>query len=227
MSTLPDELWKKILEIGVETRGFTHMELCSLSVTSCDLYRLSEDDHLWCHLLSTDFPDKSTHLPAESSKAANRSWFVLEKLKSLIAKKREAQQHSKNVEEFENLLKEKSQKLWSMLTEISRWQPEAVRAKHPQIVNNSVLLVEPRIDALEVELLQHKPNHTIASVKQKKNTNLISYWRVTIFIVILISSSSKSPTLHSFLLVFGLLPLLPEMELSQLKTHAKNYSQRF
>ena len=45
--------------------------------------------------------------------------FVLEKLKSFIAKKREAQQHSKNVEEFENLLKDKSYKLSSMLTEIS------------------------------------------------------------------------------------------------------------
>ncbi|KAL5549400.1 hypothetical protein UlMin_004631 [Ulmus minor] len=179
MSTLPDDLWKQILEIEVQTRGFTHRGLYSLSVTSCDLYRLSEDDHLWCHLLSTTFPDKSTPLLAESSKATYRSWFVLEKLKSLITKKREAQQHSKNVEEFKNLLKEKSHKLRSMLTKISSlhrvrlasialkgWKTKAVHAKHQQIVDNIVLLVEPRIDALEVEV---KPCKQQISWQEKAN----------------------------------------------------------
>ncbi|KAL5547035.1 hypothetical protein UlMin_006722, partial [Ulmus minor] len=171
MSILPDELWRRILEIGVQTRGFTYKDLCCLSISSRRLRRLSEDDHLWSHLLSSDFPPNSTPFPSKSSKAVYKLRFERDRDKKLAAQRRavlrkESQvvEHSRKLREFENRLREENEKLRSTFIELSNlhkvrqasvalnvWQPEVVRGKHKQIVEQSVVPVESRVHALEME----------------------------------------------------------------------------
>ncbi|CAJ2671943.1 unnamed protein product [Trifolium pratense] len=56
MSSLPEELWTKILELGIQNSGLTYEDLCWISISCRLLHRLSSEDSLWNHLLSTDFP---------------------------------------------------------------------------------------------------------------------------------------------------------------------------
>lgn len=60
MSLLPDELWRRILEIGVQSGGFSYKDLCCLSISCRRFHRLSDEDLLWSHLLSADFPSSSS-----------------------------------------------------------------------------------------------------------------------------------------------------------------------
>lgn len=71
MSSLPDELWRRILEIGIGIgmRSLTYKDLCCISISCRRLHRLSSEDSLWNHLLSSDF----SPLPHPHSSAASSS----------------------------------------------------------------------------------------------------------------------------------------------------------
>lgn len=82
--TLPDELWRRILEIGTASNApppppprFTYKDLCCLSITCRRLRRLSSEDSLWSSLLLSDFPPppsdastNSTHTTSTSSSSS-------------------------------------------------------------------------------------------------------------------------------------------------------------
>lgn len=55
MSVLPDELWRRVLELGVQSCGFSYKDLCCISISCRRLHRLSDEDPFWNHLLSSDF----------------------------------------------------------------------------------------------------------------------------------------------------------------------------
>ncbi|CAJ2642018.1 unnamed protein product [Trifolium pratense] len=62
MSSLPEELWSRILEIGIEKSNFSHKDLCCISISCRLLHRLSSDDSLWNFLFSDDdFPPSTSH----------------------------------------------------------------------------------------------------------------------------------------------------------------------
>lgn len=63
MSVLPDELWRRVLELGVQICGFTYKDLCRISITSRRLHRLSNENLFWNSLLSSDFPLTLTSTP--------------------------------------------------------------------------------------------------------------------------------------------------------------------
>lgn len=67
MSELPDELWRQILEIGVNSHGLNYKDLCCVSISSRRLRRLSDDDCFWSHLLSSDYPSSSSSFPSSAS----------------------------------------------------------------------------------------------------------------------------------------------------------------
>ncbi|KAG8372310.1 hypothetical protein BUALT_Bualt12G0052900 [Buddleja alternifolia] len=50
-SVLPDELWRRIMEIGIETESLDYKAICCLSATCRRLRRLADDDLIWLHLL--------------------------------------------------------------------------------------------------------------------------------------------------------------------------------
>ncbi|KAG8372307.1 hypothetical protein BUALT_Bualt12G0052600 [Buddleja alternifolia] len=56
-SVLPDELWRRIMEIGIEAKSLDHKAICRLSTTCRRLRRLAGDDSVWSLLvLHSDFP---------------------------------------------------------------------------------------------------------------------------------------------------------------------------
>lgn len=63
MAELPDELWRRILEMGVSgsypnpnPNRLTLKDLCCICISCRRFRRLSSDDSLWSSLLSSDFP---------------------------------------------------------------------------------------------------------------------------------------------------------------------------
>ncbi|XP_070051202.1 F-box protein SKIP24 isoform X2 [Nicotiana tomentosiformis] len=117
-SALPDELWRRILEIGIEFYNFNYKDLCCLSITCRRLNRLSSDDSLWSSLFSADFPQYPIKQHRSSSSVSNKSLYKI----------REAS------------------------VALNVWQPEVVRGKQKQIVEQCNVPVNNRIHAIEMEL---------------------------------------------------------------------------
>ncbi|KAM1523775.1 hypothetical protein ACFX10_008444 [Malus domestica] len=174
MSTLPDELWRRILEIGVQRGSFSYKDLCRISISSARLRRLSDEDSLWSHLLSSDLPTSSsiTSPNPSTSKSLYKIRFERERDKKMAAHRRavlrkESQvvERSMKLREMEARLAEETQKMQATLTELSSlsrirqasvalnvWQPEIVRGRQKQIVEQCVVPVESRFHSLEMEL---------------------------------------------------------------------------
>ncbi|KAL2459327.1 F-box domain-containing protein [Forsythia ovata] len=55
MSELPDDVWRRIMVIGVENLVLDFEDLCRLSLTCKRLYKLSNEDSLWSLMLHQDF----------------------------------------------------------------------------------------------------------------------------------------------------------------------------
>lgn len=71
-SALPEELWRRILEIGIESSNFNYKDLCCLSITCTLLNRLSSDDSLWSSLFFADFPQ---YQQPSSSCSVSSKWL--------------------------------------------------------------------------------------------------------------------------------------------------------
>ncbi|THG00245.1 hypothetical protein TEA_000699 [Camellia sinensis var. sinensis] len=147
MSVLPEELWRRILEIGVvETPNLLNFkDLCCLSITCKRLYRLSNDPSLWFER-------------GKARKLAAHHRAVL-RIESQIA------EHSRKLQEIQLRSVEETEKMKATGAELSNlrkvrqasvalnvWQPEVVRGRHKQIVEQCVVPADSRIHALEMEL---------------------------------------------------------------------------
>ncbi|KAL7197858.1 hypothetical protein ACSBR2_020388 [Camellia fascicularis] len=192
MSVPPDELWRRILEIGVvETQNLLNFkDLCCLSITCKRLYRLSNDPSLWSSLLSSDFPQFQYPLSSSSSnfiinnnnnnnpslnsspKALYKIRFERDKARKLAAHHRAVlrieshiAEHSRKLQEIQLRSVEETEKMKATGAELSNlckvrqasvalnvWQPEVVRGRHKQIVEQCVVPADSRIHALEMEL---------------------------------------------------------------------------
>ncbi|KAG8372320.1 hypothetical protein BUALT_Bualt12G0053900 [Buddleja alternifolia] len=62
MSMLPDDLWNRIMEIGIGTKSLDYKDICRLSVTCRGLRLLAGDDSVWSPLLLSDFASSSKDL---------------------------------------------------------------------------------------------------------------------------------------------------------------------
>ncbi|CAL0323370.1 unnamed protein product [Lupinus luteus] len=177
MSSLPDELWRRILEIGIGTRGFTYKDLCCTSISCRRLHRLSGEDPLWNHLLSSDFSSTNTlsSKPFPTSSSAKSVYkFRFEKDKerriaahrrAVLRKKSEIAERSRKLTVIEIQMGQETTKLKESTAELSNlrrvrqasvalnvWQPEVVRGRQKQVVEQCVVPSESRIRALEMEL---------------------------------------------------------------------------
>ncbi|XP_010458131.1 PREDICTED: F-box protein SKIP24 isoform X3 [Camelina sativa] len=171
---IPDELWRKILEIGVKSSAFSYKDLCCISITSRRLRRLSSDDCFWDLLLFHDFP---THIISASSsqsptKFIYKTRFERDKERKLAAHRRallrkesEISEWRRRIRELESRLSEEADRLQSASLEFSNlhkvrqasvalkvWQPEVVRGRQKQLVEQNAVPVEGRLRALEMEI---------------------------------------------------------------------------
>ncbi|XP_065636204.1 F-box protein SKIP24 [Quercus suber] len=130
-SFLPDELWRRILEIGIKTSGFRYKDLCSISISCRRLHRLSNENSLWSHLLSSDFPSSSSSSSSSSTtksstKTLYRERFERDREKKLAVNRRivlrkESQivEHSRKIREIETRLADENHKLKTTVSELS------------------------------------------------------------------------------------------------------------
>lgn len=182
MTNLPDELWWRIIEIGVEksTNSLSYKDLCCLSIICRRFNRFSSEDSLWVHLGSRDFPlfgannnsSSSINRHRLSSKTLYKIRFEKDRARKLAAHQRavlrvESQiaQHSRKLEEVQIQKMEETEKMKATIIQLSNlskarqasvalnvWQPLVVRGSHKQIVEQSHVPVVSRIHALEMEL---------------------------------------------------------------------------
>ncbi|KAK4345638.1 hypothetical protein RND71_035814 [Anisodus tanguticus] len=175
-STLPDELWRRILEIGIESSKFSYKDLCCLSITCKLLNRLSSDDSLWSSLFFADFPQYSINQHPSSSSVSNKSLYKIryEKVREQkrLAHRRvvlriqsEINEHSRRIQEMELRSAEEKEKMKNTVAELLNlrkirqasvalnvWQPEIVRGKQKQMVEQCNVPIDNRIHAIEMEI---------------------------------------------------------------------------
>ncbi|KAK9951494.1 hypothetical protein M0R45_006932 [Rubus argutus] len=177
MPLLPDELWRRILEIGVQSGGFSYKDLCCLSISCRRFHRLSDEDVLWSHLLSSDFPSSSSSSSSSSAssltpKSLYKLRFDRDRNKKIAAHQRlvlrkESQilEHSRKLRDMKIRLSQETQKMQATLVGFSNihksrqasvalnvWQPEIIRGRQKQLVEQCVVPAESRLHALEMEL---------------------------------------------------------------------------
>ncbi|XP_077248922.1 F-box family protein [Tasmannia lanceolata] len=172
MSIFPDEIWSRILEIGIESSKLSYRDLCCISISSRRLNRLSNDDTLWSSLLTLDFPSLFLNPPKSPSKLIYKTRFQKDKAQKLAAHRRallkvesEIYVHTKNLEELSFKSIRESEKMKETIVELTNlekvrqasvalnvWQPEVIRGKQKQMVEQCAVPVEHRIRALEMEL---------------------------------------------------------------------------
>ncbi|CAK7341629.1 unnamed protein product [Dovyalis caffra] len=184
MSALPDELWRQILEIGIKNSKFNYKDLCCISISCRRLNRLSSEDPLWSHFLSSDFPSSNQRNPSPNTnpnsnnststsvKSTYKIKFDREKARKVAAHRRavlrkesEVLEFERKIREIENGLRQETEKMRAAITELSNlhkvrqasvalnvWQPEVIRGRQKQIVEQSAVPVESRVHSLEMEL---------------------------------------------------------------------------
>ncbi|KAG6642790.1 hypothetical protein CIPAW_09G165300 [Carya illinoinensis] len=156
MSILPDELWRRILELGITSRCFTYKDLCCISISCRRLLRISDEDWLWSRLLFFDFPSRYER-DRERKFAAHK--------RAVLRKESQIAEHSRKLRGLETRLAEETDNMRATISELSNlrkvreasvalkvWQPEVIRGRQKQIVEQCVVPVESRIRALEMEL---------------------------------------------------------------------------
>ncbi|KAL2934014.1 F-box protein SKIP24 [Bienertia sinuspersici] len=104
MSELPDELWRRILEMGVitDTYPLNFKDLCCIAISCKRLHRLSNETSLWYE------KDKAKRIAAHSR--------AVLRIESRIA------EHSRKLEELQMRREEETAKLKAADAELSNLQ---------------------------------------------------------------------------------------------------------
>ncbi|XP_061372529.1 F-box protein SKIP24 [Gastrolobium bilobum] len=177
MSSLPDELWRRIFEIGIGISGFSYKDLCCISISCRRFNRLSCEDPLWSHLLSTDFPLTHTSSPiASSSSSSSKTLYKLRferdkkrrvaaHWRALLRKESQIYEHSRRIREIDTRIAQETTKMEETAAELYNlrrvrqasvalnvWQLEVVRGRQSQMLQQCVVPAESRIQALEMDL---------------------------------------------------------------------------
>lgn len=79
MGGVPDELWRQILEMGIQNSKLNYKDLCCISISCRRLHRLSAENSLWLLLLSSDFPspNQQNPNPNNSTSASAKSTYKI------------------------------------------------------------------------------------------------------------------------------------------------------
>ncbi|XP_071730913.1 F-box protein SKIP24-like [Rutidosis leptorrhynchoides] len=192
--SLPDELWRWILELGVDTSCLSYKDLCCLAMSCRRLNRLSKEDVLWSKLLSFDFPkypSSSTDHP--STKSLYQIRFEKDKAKKLLAERRavlriesQIHEHKRKLHEIEGQLATENEKIKAAIVELENlikvreastalkvWQPAIVHSRQKQIVEHCSVPVDSRINVLEMEIKLCKQQISgFLKAKKHENTRL-------------------------------------------------------
>ncbi|XP_002530951.2 F-box protein SKIP24 [Ricinus communis] len=182
MSGLPDELWRQIIEFGIRSSNFSYKDLCCISICCRRLHRLSNEHSFWSHFLSSDFPpspqqqqhqqNPNPNNYTSTAKSTYKIRFEKEREKKVAAHRRavlrkesEIMERERKIRDIEYRLCQESDKMRDTANELSNlhkvrqasvalnvWQPEVVRGRQKQLVEQCVVSFESRVHSLEMEL---------------------------------------------------------------------------
>ncbi|XP_051138845.1 F-box protein SKIP24 isoform X1 [Andrographis paniculata] len=183
MSALPDEMWRTVMDIGIETKSLQYRDLCSLSISCRRLRRLASEDSLWSFLLLTDFSLSADDLKRENGsisssiqsgkfKSLYKIRYEKDREKNRLARRRvvlrmesEVAERLRKIRDLELQSSEEKEKLNMVVAELRNlrkarqasvamnvWQPEVIRGKQKEMIQQSNVPVEFRINALEMEI---------------------------------------------------------------------------
>ncbi|XP_024978149.1 F-box protein SKIP24 [Cynara cardunculus var. scolymus] len=171
--SLPDELWRWILKLGVESSCLSYKDLCCLSMSCRRLNHLSNEETVWSKLLSSDYPaHPSSYTDHPSPKSLYQIRFEKDRVKKLLAERRavlriESQilEHERKLQEIQLQLVEEKEKNKTAIIELNNlrkvreastalkvWQPQVIRSRQKQIVEHCSVPVDFRMNALEMEI---------------------------------------------------------------------------
>ncbi|KAG8372321.1 hypothetical protein BUALT_Bualt12G0054000 [Buddleja alternifolia] len=109
MSMLPDDLWNRIMEIGIGTKSLNYKDICRLSTTCRRLRRLADDNSVWSPLLLSGFPTSRMDLHLISI-APNSDSTLNRKVKSLYKTRYEKEREQKRLAHRRVVLRIESEK---------------------------------------------------------------------------------------------------------------------
>ncbi|XP_075514581.1 F-box protein SKIP24 [Primulina tabacum] len=105
MSTLPDELLRRIMEIGIQSGTLVCADLCRLSIVCRSFRLLAADDSLWLHLLFSDFPSSRNDLNLIITEVSSSDADADAKLKRLYRVRYESDRNRKRQQQICAVLK--------------------------------------------------------------------------------------------------------------------------
>lgn len=190
MLVLPDELCRRILELGILSKTLNYKDLSCLSITCRRLYRLSAEDSHWSSLLFADFSSSQNdtnsnkndnnfkNIRASSSTASskakilyriryekNREQKRLACRRVVLRIESQIDEHLRKIREIKLQSSEEKEKMNKTVAELLNlrkirqasvalnvWQPEIVRGRQKQMVQQCNVPVDSRINALEMDL---------------------------------------------------------------------------
>ncbi|KMZ62625.1 F-box protein SKIP24 [Zostera marina] len=207
MTNLPGDLWRKILEMGVErSGGLDHRDLVCLSI-SCTLFRrLSSEPLLWTILLERDFPSSPLiHTPNYSpDKSLYKNLFNMHKTRRLVARrvrimklKSLIAETSKRLEGLNRLLAEEHSHLKSLMKNIADlekfrctsvaqnvWQPELIRTSQSKMLVQTNLSFESGFNVLKMEIqvckqqiMNYRKAYEVQKLKLAQSEKALIYFK--------------------------------------------------
>uniref|UniRef100_A0ACD5VVV0 Uncharacterized protein n=6 Tax=Avena sativa TaxID=4498 RepID=A0ACD5VVV0_AVESA len=199
-SDLPDELWARILELGAASAALGFRDLCCLAIASRRLRRLSLHPSLWSDLLSRDFPSQSQ--PSSSSqqqldpKSLYKTKFERHKIRMAEARRRAVYEVEgrllacrKRLTDLEQSMCAEGDRMKATAQELDNlervrrasvaltvWQPQVVRGRQKQLVQQCTVPVDSRLSDLHMELKVCKQQvATYKNVYNKEKLKLNEY----------------------------------------------------
>ncbi|VFQ79713.1 unnamed protein product [Cuscuta campestris] len=177
-SELPDEMWRRIVEIGIELLNLTYKDVCCLSITCRRLNRITGEDSLWNTLLSSDFPRPQHGDPSCSSftssnkKSLYKIRYERDRERRRMSYRRivlriesDVAQHVRKIQELERQCSEEERKMKNAVVELTSlqrvrqasvalnvWQPDVIRGRQREMVEQCNVPVDVRVNSVEMEL---------------------------------------------------------------------------
>uniref|UniRef100_A0A0E0C9F9 F-box domain-containing protein n=1 Tax=Oryza meridionalis TaxID=40149 RepID=A0A0E0C9F9_9ORYZ len=205
-SDLPDELWARVLELGAgaASSALGFRDLCAVAIASRRLRRLSLHPSLWSALLSRDFPTQSSQPSTASSssqqqlhpKSVYKTKFERHKVRMAEARRRvvfEAEGRvlacRRRLTQLEESLQAEGEKMKAAAQELDNlervrrasvalnvWQPQVVRGRQKQLVQQCTVPVDSRLSDVNMELKVCKQQiATYKNIYNKEKEKLNEY----------------------------------------------------
>ncbi|CAM0883110.1 unnamed protein product [Alopecurus aequalis] len=203
-SDLPDELWARILELGAASAALGFRDICCLAIASRRLRRLSLHPSLWLGLLSRDFPSQFQSQPSSSSssqqqldpKSLYKTKFERHKIRMAEARRRAVYEAEgrllacrKRLTELEQSICSEGDRMKAAAQELDNlervrrasvalnvWQPQVVRGRQKQLVQQCTVSVDSRLSDLHMEMKVCKQQiATYKNVYNKEKLKLNEY----------------------------------------------------